>query len=483
MQSEGAHPTIGAAMEPQPGRIRLAAGQITARLMNEAGATLASIEQAMTQAAARHAELLILPECAYPAYLLGSIRSYREGDHLSSEAFVAWLARRTAKHRMTLVCGFVEDTGAALHNTAVVIDHRGCEVGRARKRFLWNADRDWYTPGDQIRAFDTPVGRIGVAICAEARVPEIIATLAADGAELIALPTCWINAARNPGEYENPQTGFMIEARAREFGLPFICADKAGMEMPGTNYVGMSRIVRADGSVAVEAPPEGDAVIVAELPRGASRRVWVADAWRERLLDDRPPVRPASGQVREVTVAAVPTQVIEGRFTGGMGENLLQPLQRQGVEVLLANMTREESAERLAMLANAFGIRAATFPVRTDLFTLGPARVGCVSGQAVRSFTGPRCLALEGLEILLVFDAPEDLALLRTRALENRVFVAGANRQTGVVVGPDGAVLAHASANDPREAVVRIDLSAAGDKNVAPRTDIFDERRVALYRF
>ena len=53
-------------MESQRGTIRVAAGQITARLMNEADATLASIEQAITEAAARHAELLVLPECAYP---------------------------------------------------------------------------------------------------------------------------------------------------------------------------------------------------------------------------------------------------------------------------------------------------------------------------------------------------------------------------------------------------------------------------------
>jgi len=470
-------------MKPQQGTIRVAAGQITARLMNEADATLIAIERAIAQAAAQRAELLVLPECAYPAYLLGSILSYRERDHMSGEAFVAWLAQRAAKHRMTLVCGLVEDTGAVLHNTAVVIDDQGREVGRARKRFLWNADRDWYAPGEEIRAFDTPVGRVGVVICAEARVPEIIATLVADGAQLIVLPTCWINAARNPGEYENPQTDFMIEARAREFGLPFICADKSGMEMPGTGYVGMSRIVRADGSVVAEAPPEGDAVIVAELPRGSRRRVWMADVWQERLLDDRPPVRPKSDQAREVTMAAVPTQVIESRFIGGMGEGLFEPLRRQGVGIMLANMLQEEPAERLAMLANAFGIRAATFPLRTDLFSLGPARVGCVSGQAVRSFAGPRCLALEGMEILLVFDAPDDMALLRTRALENRVYVVGANREAAVIIGPDGSVLARTSAEDPREAVARVDLSASGDKTVAPRTDIFDERRVALYRY
>ena len=30
------------------------------------------------------------------------------------------------------------------------------------------------------------------------------------------MPTCWINGSREPGRFENPQTDFLIEARARD---------------------------------------------------------------------------------------------------------------------------------------------------------------------------------------------------------------------------------------------------------------------------
>ncbi|MGB4257013.1 MAG: carbon-nitrogen hydrolase family protein, partial [Phycisphaerae bacterium] len=218
-----------------------AAGQIEARLMNEAPATLAAIDAAITRAAHLRVQLLVLPECAYPAYLLGSVTSYRAGDHLSGEQFVEWLSERAARFRLHIISGFVEDTGQCLHNAAVLIDDHGREIGRSRKRFLWNADHDWFAPGNDIRAFDTALGRIGVAICAEARVPEVFATLVADGAELIALPTCWINAAREPGQFYNPQVDFLIEARAREFGVPLVCADKSGLELGAVGYVGQSR--------------------------------------------------------------------------------------------------------------------------------------------------------------------------------------------------------------------------------------------------
>ena len=465
-----------------PETITAAAGQITARLMNEATDTLASLRAAITQAADRRVDLLVLPECAYPAYLLGSVTSYRAGDHMPSGAFVAWLSEQAARHRLHIICGFVEDASERIYNSAVFIDDRGREIGRSRKRFLWHVDHEWYAPGGEIRAFDSALGRVGIVICAETRVPEIVATLAADGAELLAMPTCWINGARQPGQFRNPQIEFLIEARAREFGIPFVCADKSGLEMT-TGYVGKSRIVRADGSVAAEAPPTGDAVVVARLRRHPPRPVWMSDSRRARLLGDHPPVRPAARPSRPTVVVAMPTAVANDRFAGGTGESLFEPLRDQGVELLLVNMSHETPAEQMAMLARAFDIHAVGFPHRADVFPLGPAKVGCVAGQWARSFAAPRALALDGVEALLFFDVPDDLAILRARAMENRVFVLAASERSAVVIGPDGDVLARTESATPAYAIARIDLSQAADKLVAPQTDIFDERRIALCRF
>jgi len=463
--------------------ITVAAGQVTARLMNEAPATLASIDTAIARAAHMRVQLLVLPECAYPAYLLGSVESYRAGDHLTGEQYVEWLGERAARFGLHIVSGFVEDSTAALYNAAVLIDHRGREVGRSRKRFLWNADHDWFSPGGEIRAFDTALGRIGIMICAETRMPEILATLVADGAELIALPTCWINHAREPGQFYSPQVEYLIEARAREFGVPFACADKAGLELGAVGYVGQSRIVRTDGSVAAAAPATGEAVIAARVVRRPPRRVWLSEVRREALLKRRDQVSRREEPPRRVQVAAMPTLVANARYSGGMGESLFEPLQQRGVEIVLVNMAQEASAEQMAMLARAFDIYAMGFPTEARVFQLGPARVGCVAGQWVRSFAAARQLALEGAEVLLFFDVPQDLPVLRARAMENRVFVMGVADRWAVVIGPDGSLLARTGDPEPAEAVAEIDLAEAGNKQVAPKTDIFAERRVELYRF
>ncbi len=463
----------------KPRKVVAAAGQIQSRLMNEAAATLDSIGGLIAEAGRQRVELLVLPECAYPAYLLGSVASYRAGEHLSSEAFLAWLGEQAVRFGLHIVCGHVEDAGAALCNAAALIGPDGRVVGRARKRFLWHVDHDWFAPGDEIAAFDTALGRIGIIICAEARVPEIIATLAADGAELIAMPTCWINAARQPGEYYNPQPEFLNEARAQEFGLPFICADKSGLELT-TGYVGQSCIVDGDGTTVALAPAEGEALIVAPvLPRQA-RPTCVAEGCQARLLSSAPAMLPGRTAPRELTLAAGCTTLLASRLEAETGDALLKRLKSEGVDLLFAKTPRDTStAEKLSMSAKEFSITAIGCPARTEVSGAASAKVGCMAGEWLRSFATGRALALSGVEVLVYFDA-EDLPMLRARALENRVFVIGVGQQTSAIVGPDGVVLAQGTAENA--AIARVNLAAASNKLVAPRTDIFAQRRPEMYR-
>jgi predicted amidohydrolase len=274
----------------------------------------------------------------------------------------------------------------------------------------------------------------------------------------------------------------LIEARAREFGVPFVCADKTGPELT-VSYVGQSRFVRGDGTTAAEAPATGEMVIAARLIRKPPRRVWVPDNRRGVLRRENNSTSSVRSAERKVTVAAMPTSIANQRYTGGMGESLFKPLADRGVKILLVNMSQEGPAEQLVMLANIYDIHAAGFPARADVYELGQSKVGCISGQWLRSFAPARALALEGAEILMYFDVPENLSLLRARAVENRVFVLGASERSAVVIDPTGKILAKTGPDHPAEAVVEIDLSLAVNKFVAPKTNVFTERQVSLYRY
>ncbi len=132
------------------------------------------------------------------------------------------------------------------------------------------------------------------------------------------------------------------------------------------------------------------------------------------------------------------------------------------------------------------------------VFTVGPARVGLMICFDWRFPEAARCLALAGADLIahpanLVH--PYSQEAMRTRALENRVFCATANRVgldrragralsfTGrsQVVDPDGRVLARAGRARAGACVVDLDLRLARDKHVTPANDLIGDRFPALY--
>src|SRR5262249_11399918 len=134
------------------------------------------------------------------------------------------------------------------------------------------------------------------------------------------------------------------------------------------------------------------------------------------------------------------------------------------------------------------------------VFRCGPARVGILICFDWRFPEAARSVALRGADVIA---HPSNLVLphcqesMRTRALENRVFAATANRVgedarpgglrlgfTGKsqVVDPQGDVLWRAGGRAPAGRLVELDLELARDKRVTKRNDLFLDRVPGLYR-
>ncbi len=445
-----------------------AAAQLPAYPLSQADDALRAIEQAISQAADAGADLLVLPECAYPAYLIGSPEQYRRADIMPSDELLVQLARWARKQQLHLVCGFVEDMGTHLFNAAALIDDQGQHLGTYRKSFLWAGDNDWFKAGDQVAAVQTRWGRLGMVICADTRAPEIIARLVMDGAQMIAMPTCWINVAADRGGFENPQPEFLISSRAREFELPFVCANKFGMESPQVGYCGRSLIVDAAGGVRHEAPGDAAALLVDTVhlrPPSASREP--PDDWPVLLSWERP-LRPAPKQAAGVTLAVWPgTSIGVMEFKG---------VEVQGAALLMAAALDDE---RVVMHSDMDVVLPDHIGSMRDL-TAG--KVACIDVSEFRTFARSRLLALGGAEIICVFNAEDDLKLMRTRAIENRTFILAVGPECGAVVAPSGAVLGYSAVQDDAGIVVTVNMTDAAVKQVAPNTDIWEQRRVRAYR-
>jgi predicted amidohydrolase len=215
-------------------------------------------------AADDRAELIVLPEGTVPAYVIGNERVDPSVLERAARDVIAVAAASGA----TIVYGGGRYDGERFANSAYVVTRDGI-VGSVDKCFLWHFDRRWFSAGDALDPVDSPVGRLGVFVCADGRIPTIASTLVARGAELLVVPTAWVTSGRDPAALENLQADVMAVVRAHENGVPLVAANKCGIEARSVAYCGKSLIVAADGTIAAQAGQHDETTLRASIAIGA----------------------------------------------------------------------------------------------------------------------------------------------------------------------------------------------------------------------
>jgi predicted amidohydrolase len=232
--------------------MRVAVAQIEPKLA-EQERNLEACFARLDEAAGAGAELLVLPECAIPGYMFDSAEEAlpyaEEIPGPASEAF-----ERLGVHA---ICGLLERDGDTLHNAAILVGPDGL-IGSYRKTHLpfLGVDR-FVVPGDELKVFDTALGRIGLIICYDLRFPEVTRTLALHGADIVALPTNFPMAAK-------VQTEVITVARAAENRVYLLCANRVGQERWG-EFCGWSQIVDPNGKRLAEAGETEEVLLVADV--------------------------------------------------------------------------------------------------------------------------------------------------------------------------------------------------------------------------
>ena len=214
--------------------MQVAVAQIDPQL-GEKEQNLATCVARMEEAAAAGAQLLVLPECAIPGYMFDSGEEAMPYAEEIPGPATEVLERESARLGLYVVCGLLERDGDALRNAAVLVGPDGL-IGTYRKTHLpfLGVDR-FVVPGDELRAYDTPLGRIGIEICYDLRFPEVTRTLALRGADIVAHPTNFPMAAKI-------QTELITVARAAENRIYLLTANRCGKERRG-EFCGRSQIV------------------------------------------------------------------------------------------------------------------------------------------------------------------------------------------------------------------------------------------------
>jgi predicted amidohydrolase len=119
---------------------------------------------------------------------------------------------------------------------------------------------------------DTPIGRIGCAICYDWLFPEVLRQLAANGAEVLVR----VSAYMDPWGATEPMNWWTVINRARAIeNICYVVAANQGASLqlyPPYSWPGGSQVVDFDGRIVAEASPgPGERIVVAPVDISAVR--------------------------------------------------------------------------------------------------------------------------------------------------------------------------------------------------------------------
>ncbi len=184
------------------------------------------LETYFRRAAREQADLIIAPEGILEGYVaMDVIRNPERGRAMVEIAepldgpYIRRFQRLAQELRTCLCFGFAERIGEEVYNAGIFIDQGGDICGHYHKTQLAEGTHStWYFDrvGRRIRAFDTPLGRMGMVICNDRSNPKISRTLVLDGARCLLIPSY--------GTRKKSQNA-IVTARARENGVPVVQAN------------------------------------------------------------------------------------------------------------------------------------------------------------------------------------------------------------------------------------------------------------------
>lgn len=210
-------------------------------------------------------DIIIFPEMAYPAYILGNDHLLLEKAQSEQNELIKEISKEAKRLKSYIAIGMPIKMNEVYYNAALLFDREGNNVHRTYKSNLWHFDHKWFKEGKIYQTISTDFGQIGIIICADGRMPEITRILSLKGAKLIVDLANLTASGRNFSSLNNAQSSYMLKCRAMENNVWFAMADKVGIENKSVVYCGKSMIVSPTGDVIAQASSESEEIINREI--------------------------------------------------------------------------------------------------------------------------------------------------------------------------------------------------------------------------
>ena len=251
--------------------IQMTSGPDVAANLKQAGALLAEARE-------RGASLVALPENF-------AMMGLEEGDKLAiAEAagrgpIQDFLSATAQKQSLWIVAGTMPiriEGERRVAPASLVFNSNGERVARYDKIHLFDVDVPGrkeshresasMAPGRTPVVIDTPIGRLGLAVCYDMRFPELFRQMSANGAQVFTIPSAF-TAPTGRAHWET-----LLRARAIENLSYVIAPAQAGFHASGRETYGDSLIVDHWGKV-LQRLPRGTGTVIAEIDLTAQAKV------------------------------------------------------------------------------------------------------------------------------------------------------------------------------------------------------------------
>ncbi|AJY43135.1 carbon-nitrogen hydrolase family protein [Burkholderia humptydooensis] len=248
---------------------------------------LAEAGRLIADAAGAGVRLVLLPE--YFCFM-----GHQDTDKLAlAEAYQdgpiqRFLAGRAKAHGVWVIGGTLPLSApepSRVLNTTLVFDPQGREAARYDKIHLFNFEKDdesfdearTIRPGDAVRTFDAPFGRVGLSVCYDLRFPELYRRMG--DCAMIVVPSAFTYTTGR-AHWET-----LLRARAVENQCYVLAAAQGGQHENGRRTWGHSMLVDPWGEI-VAVRDEGAGVVAGEIDPARIADVRRSlPAWRHRVLE------------------------------------------------------------------------------------------------------------------------------------------------------------------------------------------------------
>jgi predicted amidohydrolase len=240
---------------------------IAAHFGRDVRRTLAKLPGIIDQGRERGVDLLVLPDATIGGYLLDLHHPASAADGIPDAIDLDGPEVRAVcamAGDMTVAFGISEravvDGMAVRYNTAVCVSGDGV-LGTHRKVHLPLGESEAYRPGDSFRAFDTPVGRLGMLIDFDKTFPEAARTLALDGAEVLACLSAWPASVTDRSDrIRADRQAHLFDlydcARAAENQVFLVSSNQTGV-LGDLRFLGQAKVVDPGGEIIAKTWAKG----------------------------------------------------------------------------------------------------------------------------------------------------------------------------------------------------------------------------------